>query len=111
MNTLRAHASYNANIEIEEVDVPMFVSQGKGKEHEPPMLRLRLTWAGRLAQLDELGLPSSPPGKMFRNVYGRAQQQRPARQISEIGDWVQPPAEESGHSESKGSPPSYTNEI
>jgi hypothetical protein len=39
---------------------------GKGRERDPPILRLRLKWPGRVAALDELGLPYQPPGKMFR---------------------------------------------
>jgi hypothetical protein len=39
---------------------------GKGKERDPPIVRLRLKWPGRIAIIEELGLPTQPPGKMFR---------------------------------------------
>jgi hypothetical protein len=39
---------------------------GKGRERDPPVIRLRLKWPGRVAVLEELGLPTQPPGKMFR---------------------------------------------
>jgi len=50
----------------EEVDFPLKFLAGKGKEREPPLLRLRLNWAGRIAKAEALALPTHPPGKMFR---------------------------------------------
>jgi len=55
-----------ANVPIEEVDFPLKFLAGKGKEREPPLLRLRLNWAGRIAKAQALALPTHPPGKMFR---------------------------------------------
>lgn len=55
-----------ANVSIEEVDFPLKFLAGKGKEREPPLLRLRLHWAGRIAKAEALALPTRPPGKMFR---------------------------------------------
>lgn len=49
------------------MDLPMIVNGGKGKEIEAPTLRIRLRWTGRIAKVKELGLLTSPPGKMFRN--------------------------------------------
>ncbi|KAG9231932.1 hypothetical protein BJ875DRAFT_468148 [Amylocarpus encephaloides] len=50
----------------EEIEVPLKEFEGKGKERDPPIVRLRLKWPGRIARVEELGLPSKPPGKMFR---------------------------------------------
>ncbi|KAH8678807.1 hypothetical protein BGZ60DRAFT_251583 [Tricladium varicosporioides] len=51
----------------EELDLPMVVNGGKGKEIEAPTLRIRLRWTGRIAKVKELGFLTTPPGKMFRN--------------------------------------------
>jgi hypothetical protein len=39
---------------------------GKGKEREPPLLKLGLKWTGRIPKAEQLGLPTRRPGKMFR---------------------------------------------
>jgi len=55
-----------ANAPQEEVDFPLTSVEGKGKEREQSLLRLGLKWQGRMAKVEELGLPTRPPGKMFR---------------------------------------------
>lgn len=39
---------------------------GKGKEHEPSTVRLRLRWTGWQKKVEDAGLPLQAPGKMFR---------------------------------------------
>jgi hypothetical protein len=52
-----------------EVDFPMIITDSKGKENDPPKLRIGLKWDGRQRRrLEELGLPTCPPGKMFRST-------------------------------------------
>lgn len=54
----------------ENCEFPLkLVTSGKGKEKEPPTLRLGLKWAGLLAKAEAAGLPTSPPGKMFRSDF------------------------------------------
>ena len=48
------------------MDYPLNLPDSKGKETEPPLMRLGLKWTGRHAKVDALGLPTQPPGKMFR---------------------------------------------
>jgi len=50
----------------EEIDFPLKITDGKGKEKEPSLLRIGLTWIGRQTRVEELGLPTKAPGKMFR---------------------------------------------
>ncbi len=50
----------------EDIDFPLKITDGKGKEKEPPLLRIGLTWIGRQTKVEELGLPTRAPGKMFR---------------------------------------------
>jgi hypothetical protein len=56
-----------ANTLREEVEFPLILAQGKGKEKEQPLLRLGLKWQGRMARVEELGLPTRPPGRMFKS--------------------------------------------
>jgi hypothetical protein len=53
----------------EEIDFPLTVLDGKGKEKESPILRIGLKWEGRQTRVQKLGLPTSPPGKMFRTGF------------------------------------------
>lgn len=39
---------------------------GKGKEKDPFLLKLGLKWKGRYSRVEDAGLPTMPPGKMFR---------------------------------------------
>lgn len=55
-----------ANALPEVVEFPLKYFAGKGKEKEPPILKLGLKWAGRMAKVEQLGLPIRAPGKMFR---------------------------------------------
>lgn len=55
-------------LEIEEIEFPMKLSDfSKGKGKVPIVFRVGLKWKGRIARVEELGLPSKPPGKMFRS--------------------------------------------
>ncbi|PVH82065.1 hypothetical protein DL98DRAFT_514136 [Cadophora sp. DSE1049] len=49
----------------EELDFPISLI-GKGKQTQPPMIKLGLRWAGRQARLEEAGIIFAPPGKMFK---------------------------------------------
>lgn len=51
----------------EEIDFPLQIIGSKGKEKDEPVLKLGLQWAGRLAKVEEMGLPTLAPGKMFRS--------------------------------------------
>jgi hypothetical protein len=51
---------------LEEVDFPTFCAEGKGKHKEPSSLRIGLKWKGRYSRVEDLGLPTKPPGKMFK---------------------------------------------
>jgi hypothetical protein len=55
------------NGNAEEIDFSLNITDGKGKEKQPPILRIGLKWDGRQSRVEELGLPTSPPGKMFRS--------------------------------------------
>jgi len=55
-----------ANTCLEEVEFPTFCNEGKGKQKEPSLLRIKLKWKGRYGRVEDLGLPAEPPGKMFR---------------------------------------------
>ena len=57
---------YLTDNSVEEIDFP-FVLVGNGKEIEKPSLRLGLKWPGRVSLVVDRGLPSKPPGKMFRS--------------------------------------------
>ncbi|KUJ16151.1 uncharacterized protein LY89DRAFT_748627 [Mollisia scopiformis] len=51
----------------EEIDFPMKLAtdaKGKGKA---VMITVGLKWQGRFGRVEEMGLPSQPPGKMFRS--------------------------------------------
>lgn len=54
----------SADGDTEETDFPLVV-EGKGKGKEQPVLRIGMSWKGRKSKVEELGYPSSPPGKMF----------------------------------------------
>lgn len=54
---------------VEELDFPLSIIDGKGKEKEQPILRIGLQWDGRQSKVQKLGLPTSPPGKMFRSDF------------------------------------------
>lgn len=53
---------------IEEFSYPLKFTEGKGKEVEQSILKVGLKWAGRVTLLEESGLPTSPPGKMFTSL-------------------------------------------
>jgi len=53
--------------QAEEIEFPLKISEGKGKEKEQPMLRIGLKWEGRQTKVKKLRLPLRPPGKMFRS--------------------------------------------
>ena len=44
----------------------MYSAEGKSKQKEPMILKLGLKWKGRYGKVEALGLPTRPPGKMFR---------------------------------------------
>ena len=44
----------------------MYCAEGKGKQKDPMVVKLRLKWEGRYGKVEALGLPTTPPGKMFR---------------------------------------------
>jgi hypothetical protein len=48
------------------MDFPLQMIGGKGKEKEQSVLRLGLKWTGLLSKVENAGLPTRPPGKMFR---------------------------------------------
>jgi hypothetical protein len=55
---------------IEQRDFPLqMVVSAKGKEKEPPSVRVGLKWVGRQTLVQRAGLPTSPPGKLFRSDY------------------------------------------
>jgi len=56
---------------VEEIEFPLVMVNGKGKEKEQPMLKLGLKWMGRHAKVEEMGFPTSAPGKMFRTHFTR----------------------------------------
>lgn len=51
---------------LEEVEFPTLCIEGKGKQKEPSLLRIKLKWKGRYGRVEDLGLPAEPPGKTFR---------------------------------------------
>jgi hypothetical protein len=54
----------------DEYEVPFqMISSGKGKEKDPPIVKVRLKWTGREKLVQKAGLPTLPPGKMFRQDY------------------------------------------
>ncbi|RDW80706.1 hypothetical protein BP5796_05404 [Coleophoma crateriformis] len=50
----------------EELELP-FELDGKGKETVPPTIKIGLRWTGRQSRAHRLGLPTKPPGKMFKS--------------------------------------------
>lgn len=39
--------------QAEEIELPMTEISGKGKDHDPPLLRVHLVWQGRRGRLQE----------------------------------------------------------
>ena len=67
---LQIHASFLLISSPDEYEVPFqLISSGKGKEKDPPIVKVRLKWTGREKLVQKAGLPTLPPGKMFRKDY------------------------------------------
>lgn len=53
-------------ISTEDISYQIPITEGKGKEIEPPLLHIHLKWKGRFFLLEKPGLPMSAPGKLFK---------------------------------------------